>query len=127
MHSGGRVFSNMIKKACLLLFAVTATALAVVLPGTMRNTISLTWDYDTNSPPDVFKLYTSTNAAMPTTNWTLVAGVSGTIRNITISNINAQQCFFYVTASNWWGESTPSNVAGTPQIPGSVGNLRISQ
>jgi hypothetical protein len=114
----------------LALVALTvATAIAVVLPGEFRKTVTLTWDYDPNAvtSDSVFKLYSSTNVALPFTNWTPVGTVSGTIRTITVSNIAAQQCWFAVTFSNWWGESLPSNIAGTPQIPGAVSNLRISQ
>ena len=110
-----------------LVSMLVVTAIAVVLPGQPRTSISLSWDYDTNNLPDVFKIYTSTNLVLPTSNWTLVGAVSGNVRNITISNIAMQQCWFYATASNWWGESSPSSVAGTPQTPGSVSNLRISQ
>lgn len=108
---------------------ILAAGLAVVVPGPtpVRNSVSLTWDYDTNNVPDVFKLYTSTNLALPTTNWTLVGSVSGAIQNISITNINQQQQWFFVTASNWWGESDPSNIAGIPQPPSVVGNLQISK
>lgn len=118
----------MIKTITFMLVAFAAvTAVAVVLPGQMRNVVTLSWDYDTNSPPDAFKLYSSTNLSEPSTNWQHIATLSGTIRNVTISNIIAQQCWFYVTASNWWGESLPTNVAWIPQPPREVSNLRISQ
>lgn len=102
------------------------TSFAVGTAPPLKNSVSLSWDYDTNNAPDVFKLYTSTDITTPTTNWTLVATVSGNIHNATISNIPAQQAFYYVTASNWWGESNPSNIAGTPQIPGAVSNLQMT-
>lgn len=96
----------------------------VAPPSRFRNLVTFTWDNDTNSVVDAFKLYTSTDITVPITNWTLVATVSGDVRSIAISNIAAQQAWFYATASNWWGESPPSNIAGIPQPP-SVVNLRI--
>jgi len=107
--------------------ATIATTIAAVLPGQLRNTITLSWDYGTNSPPDVYKLYASTSLTAPTTGWTLIATVPGSIQEVTLSNVVAQQRWFYVTASNWWGESPPSNTTGTPQPPGQVTNMRISQ
>lgn len=90
-----------------------------------RSEIGLEWDQDTNSIPDVFKLYTATNLNTPITNWTLVAEISGNVYKAAITNIALQQSFFLLTASNWWGESLPSNVAGTPPIPSDEINLRI--
>jgi len=117
-----------VKKLILLAAAIVVTVVAFAVtpgPSGFRKTVALSWDYDTNNAPDAFKLYSSTNIGLPATNWPLVATVSGNVQNITISNITAQQMWFYVTASNWWGESLPSNTAGTPQPPGSVINLRI--
>ncbi len=114
----------MIKLISFLVLVITATAMAVVLPGTPRDTITLAWDYSSNDA-DVFKLYSSTNIAIPLTNWTLAATTSGTNRFVTVSNIVARQQWFYVTASNWWGETYPSNIAGTVQMLGAVLNTRI--
>lgn len=113
--------------ACLLAAFFAVTAIAVVMPGQMRNTVTLSWDYDDANPPDAFKLYSSTNLAEPFTNWTHIATLSGNVHNATVSNIAYQQCWFYVTASNWWGESLPSEIAWVPQPPSEVSNLRISQ
>lgn len=104
-----------------------ATAIAVVMPGQMRNTITLTWDTYPSNAADVLKVYSSTNLSFSLSNWPLIATVSTTNVSLTISNIVSQQCWFYMTASNWWGESPPSSVVGTQQTPGSVSNLRISQ
>jgi hypothetical protein len=93
--------------------------------GTFRSTIGLQWDQATNSAPDLFKLYTTTDISTPLTDWKLVATVSGEIHNITISNIEPIQAYFYLVASNWWGESLPSNVAQTPPIPSDVRGLTI--
>lgn len=111
-----------------LLNLITLTILAMgapVMPGEMRNSVALSWDYDTNNAPDVFKLYSSGDISSPLTNWPLVATVSGNVHDISIGNLVPQQAWFYVTASNWWGESLPSNLAGIPQPPSGVGNLRI--
>lgn len=127
MNAPGRVGLMTKPLTFMLVVFAAATAIAVVLPGQMRNVVTLSWDYDTNNLPDAFKLYSSTNLSEPATNWTPIATLSGTIRNVTISNIPKQECWFYVTASNWWGESLPSNIAWVPQPPSEVSNLRISR
>ena len=118
----------MTKPILFLSALVCAVAVVAFAAGTVpaSKTVSFTWDYDTNSVVDAFKLYTSTNVNAPSTNWTLIGTVSSSIRAINLSNVAPAQAWYFVTASNMWGESLPSNIVGTPQPPNAVTNLRIS-
>lgn len=80
--------------------------------------VILEWDYPTvdESPDLVFKLYHSPIASAPLANWVCLTNIPGTNRQVRV-NVEAGKNFFYLTASNWWGESTPSNVASTPALP----------
>lgn len=116
-------------KVLLALTAVAVLAIAAfaAMPIKVHSTVSLSWDYDPTNSVDAFKLYSSTDPAVPVTSWPLVATVSSNIHNITLSNLSAQQSWFFVTASNLWGEGVPSVTVGMPQPPAEVTNLRISQ
>lgn len=104
---------------CLLLIAGAVLASVPMVP----TSVVLAWDQSTNQP-DVFKLYCSADMAVPLNLWTNVATVAGT--NTCITNVMLPgKMFFYVTASNFWGESGPSNVTNTPVVPQSVTNLTI--
>ena len=81
---------------------MAVTDIAVVLPGQPRSSISLSWDYDTNNLPDVFKLYTSTNLSLPTTNWTVLgASLNGTGIPLSATNLisASEQRFFRIKVS----------------------------
>jgi hypothetical protein len=71
----------------------------------------------------MFKLYHSTDPAVPLAQWTPLTNIAGTNLSVTLNIEPGVHCFF-LTASNWWGESDPSNVASTPAPPRS-GNLTI--
>lgn len=102
----------------ILLLLVSIVTLGV-LPGQLRNSVTLAWD---GYPPGelstnlTFKVYSSTNPAVPLTNWQVFTNVVGTNTSVVIV-MQPEQRFFFVTASNLWGESTPSNVAGSPPPP----------
>ena len=94
--------------------------------------VVLLWNYPTNGITDdmVFSLHSHTNSgamleewpvatSVPVTNWysnsVCIAPVSGTNYVFSTTNMTLPGAqFFYVTASNWWGESDPSNVLGLP-------------
>ena len=102
-------------------------SLAVVLPpGTLRTSVTLAWNYPTNqlSTNLTFKIYSSTNLTLPVTNWPLVQTVAGTNLSVTMP-IDGQQRWYVMTSSNWWGESSFSNVAGTEPLPRSDVDLGI--
>lgn len=107
-------------KTRIILFLLLSGLLA-----TAQN-IRLLWDY-TNSTtlPDVFKLYHSIDLALPLTNWSYMTNTSGTNLSLVLQ-IPPGQHFFYLTASNFWGEGPPSNVASTPPLPTNA-TLRIER
>ena len=94
-------------------------------------------DLDTNL---VFKLYGTTNVALPLTNWLVMASAAATSAvstNLIGTNLVATfnipvtitpgRFFFVCTASNFWQESVPSNVASTPALPRSDSKLTIKR
>lgn len=109
-----------------------ALAVAAVLclgapPGVIRTNVTLAWDpYPTNqiSPDLVLKVYSSTNATAPLSTWPLLTTVNPTNSTVTLPT-DAQQRFFVMTASNWWGESFFSNVTNTPPTLRLTNNLRL--
>jgi hypothetical protein len=92
-----------------LLILLSAFCLAFVPSG--PTTITLAWNYQQDI--DAFYVYQSTNvtAAMPWQPCTNTAASSVTIQ------VMPGRMFYYVTASNFWGESGPSNTIGTPAVP----------
>lgn len=88
--------------------------------------IRLDWDYPPNeiTTDIVFRVYSSTNITIPITNWMVLTNVTTNEAHLTIS---PGRTFFYVTASNFWGESDPSNVVGLPPLPTNGTNLRIQR
>lgn len=101
------------------LVAVGLALHAAVVPGVFPTQVTLKWDqYPTNqiSPDLVFKIYSHTNIAVPFTNWPVVKTVAGTNLSTTFPMQPAAR-YFVLTASNFWGESSFSNVASTPAPP----------
>lgn len=100
---------------------------AAVLHGAIISpqNITLHWTYPPSEvTPDLsFRLYTASVLGGP---WTVLKTIPGTNTQTTISVIPAK-AFYYLTASNFWGESDPSTVAGTPAPPVSGGTLSITK
>jgi hypothetical protein len=65
------------------------------------------------SVPDIYKLYYTTNVGQPLTNWVVLAVIPGDQTNYHTAMVPGAY-FFTMTASNFWGESPFSNLAGTP-------------
>jgi hypothetical protein len=102
------------------LVAVVATAFAV--SGAVRATALLLWDYPAEEVAGVtFKVYFSTNMSTPASNWGLVTNVTGT--NVVVP-ISAGNGFWFVTASNEFGESGLSNIA-TSTVARNVSGVKI--
>jgi hypothetical protein len=104
----------------LLVFAATLlpARAAVIVPGVLFTNVTLAWSYPSNelSTNMVFKLYSTTNTALPMTSWPLVKMIPGPNLTTTFP-MQAELRFFVMTASNFWGESTFSPVAATPPAP----------
>ncbi len=119
------------KAALLLATLMAAYIFALVQASTLPPagapcSVTFAWDYQkSNMTPDlVFKLYGTSNSALPVTNWTLLTTVFGTNLQVVVDVLPGAQ-FFVLTASNFWGESDPSNVIATPPLPRGDVNLRI--
>lgn len=123
--------------------ALIAAALMPPLPPGATVPIVLSFDYPTNGMDTnlVFVLRGTTNVgtatpwpvettipAMPfwTNAWALP--VNGTNYTITFTNQTIPDIhFWYVTATNFWGESDPSNVLGLPPLPTNTKNLKAAR
>lgn len=112
--------------ALLILWAVAALGLTL-LP--VKNQFALKWDYTNDvriDPTFCFVIYTSADLSNPITNWSVYTNVSGSnswtaemeSNNVVyaVSNVSAQlsQQYWFVTASNFFGESLPSNTVTSP-------------
>jgi hypothetical protein len=102
----------MMKRAVLLLALLSLAA----IPNTPQP-VTLAWDpYPAASTDMVFKLYHSVDLAIPLSAWQVMTGVAGSSTQVTV-NIMPGPHFFFLTASNFWGESDASNIALTPTVP----------
>jgi hypothetical protein len=107
------------------LLALLAVLALLVLPvnAALRDSVTLAWNYPDPSDIETFVIYSSDDAAAPLP-WAKFRDVPAkdadgkTVTEYTIKPIAPGKHFFYVTAKNFWGESDPSNVAGTPGAPG---------
>ena len=100
-----------------LLGLIAATLCLAFTFGPLRNTVTLEWTpqdpgWQTN---ESYNLRGSPDITVPLTNWAIITNVSGT--NAVTLPWQATNFFFYVTASNYWGESSNSNIAWTPPPP----------
>lgn len=105
----------------------------------------LLWDYPTNaiSTDLTFNLYSQTNLAIAPSNWVRVATypaqnwysngvwtlpVQGTNYVVTVTNLVLPGVqWYYVTASNFWSDSDPSNTLGLPPVPAQSVNMRAQR
>ena len=112
-------FIRSIAVLCLLL-AVNAAA--------PSGLVTLSWDYPAYELSDklTFKVYSSATMVLPLESWPVLTNVSGTNLSVKLQILPGQR-FFYMTASNFWGESGPSNLIGTPPLPRDMTNLTISR
>jgi hypothetical protein len=83
--------------------------------------VTVGWFYpDSGIDIDCFKIYSSGDLAVPLAQWKLAATVPGSnlVADLPVYTVKA---FYYVTASNYLGESTPSNtlrLAGWTNVTG---------
>jgi hypothetical protein len=100
--------------ALTILLASTIWCQAVVPP---IQSVTLAWDSVTNTTVELYKLYEisgpATNLLATTTNLT-----------VTLTNVLAMPHRWFVTASNMWGESDPSNLLVVPGAPVPPTNLK---
>jgi hypothetical protein len=124
---------KIIKSLC----ALAALSLGLAASAQTRP-LAFTWSYTNSTIPDSFVLFSTTDLATPLTNWSAIAQIPCPVTatnvstnqglvmtNYTLSlvtNYSAvflpAQRYFTVAASNIWGFSPFSNVAGTPGVAG---------
>ena len=94
--------------------------LLVIGVASVRTSAMLVWDYPTAELPSVsFNVYHAINAAGP---FSVLTNVSAT--NCTVQILQGSH-FYYVTATNEWGESDPSETASAT-VARRGQNLRIT-
>ena len=103
--------------------------------GTFR--IWFSWLAPTNQPPSqlTWRLYGTTNAALPTNQWTLIATIPFS-NTVTVGNrmyytnfVTPGTWFFTMTTSNnanFWAESFFSDAASTPPPPPVLNDLQLN-
>lgn len=102
-------------KTLIALFIFCLTVLAV--------DVTLIWN--ANDPLDQvegYRLYQSTNIAGP---FNYIGSANTT--NFVVTGLSPGVYFWYVTATNYWGESLPSNKASTPPVAGKVMQLKVNR
>jgi hypothetical protein len=117
--------SDILKQIARYLVLVLALLALGFSAQPLRNSVTFAWSYPTNelSTNLTFKLYASPDVTVPLTNWAVLTNVVGTNLQVTVP-LAATNLFFFLTASNYWGEGNPSGVVSTPAPPRN-GSLQI--
>jgi hypothetical protein len=89
-------------------------------------TVQVYWNPPASGSPDLYKLYATNDAAAPLNTWPLLTAIPGNVTNASLSLVPGQ-VFFYLTASNFWGESGPSNITNTPAVLTNASRLQITR
>jgi hypothetical protein len=105
-------------RSALLIFLV-ALVIAFAVSAQSHRVLRLVWDANDPEEEAQYIIYSAPEAAGP---WSKVAHLSETTWTITAVG---ERMFYYVTASNAWGESDPSHVTNTPCRAGLVRSMQI--
>lgn len=105
---------------CLIVFGV------IVLVAWLAKGADVTLEW--NGSPSVeevkgYAIWHATNIAGP---WERITNSIGTETNATV-NVPVGVHFFFVTATNFWGESEPSNIAWTPPKASAIEKVKIER
>lgn len=112
----------------LLIAAIILLALDRVIgaPGdTPTGPVAITLYWDPNPPAEEVQVYVVRQATNVLGPWSIVA--TPTTTNTIITLPVPGKWFWFVTASNFWGESVPSNTNSTPLPAGKVQATKISR
>lgn len=104
---------------------ILATILAAMTASPALKKLKLVWDWTGPIQEQNFYVHMSTDPFLPLTNWPAIAFVQGT-NEYRIEPLQ-QKAFYYVTATNMWGESDPSNTATASSAPRGPTVLRIER
>lgn len=112
------------KTRLTLLFSLLA--LAAFGQGSLT-TVTLAWDPVpglANDSTAAYVLYHSPDAGTWPAGWSVVTNVPATRTSVDIRVLPGVH-FYTLTASNFWGESTNSNVVSTPVTPDKPKGLKV--
>lgn len=112
------------KLAAILLGSVMLSAM--IFAGSPK-TVRLIWTYpaDEVTPELGFVIFSSTNIAIPLTNWLVLTNAPGTSRSLVITAVPGKN-YFAMKATNALGESDFSEVA-IGILPRSDVNLQVTK
>jgi len=97
------------RKTLMVILALLSIAAVQMTP----TPITLAWNPQPDA--DAYYVYASTNVAAPMP-WAPITNTPALVApSVTIQPVPSRM-FYYVTASNFWGESGPSNTIGTPAV-----------
>jgi hypothetical protein len=84
--------------------------------------VTLVWNDPNPADADVagYRVYQQTNAALP-----FIYVGSTNVTNFVVKGLAPGKYYWYVTCSNFWGESLQSNQAHTPAAVVGVTNLTV--
>lgn len=85
--------------------------------------VQLAWD--ANPASDEVERYYVHQSAQVTGPWTIVT--NSATNAVRVQLTNQGRYFWYVTASNFWGMSGPSNITNTPTVASSVNTLKLQR
>lgn len=108
------------------LIATAIAAAIIVLAAWLCAGADVTLEW--NGSPSVeevkgYAIWHATNIAGP---WERITNSIGTETNATV-NVPVGVHFFFVTATNFWGESEPSNIAWTPPKASAIEKVKIER
>jgi alpha/beta superfamily hydrolase len=93
--------------------------LLATVAASVSEIVTLAWQHGASGPDPAttYRIYHSTDVALPVAQWAEVAQIAGDQTNHSL-NIMPGEHFFVMNASNFWGlSSNYSNVASTPEVP----------
>lgn len=114
----------MTKKLVLLLILALSHLSAFAVVATTNRTVIVAWDPN----PSADQVTNYTLYAAPTSNgvYTAISSVVGSVTNTVLTNLVAQERWYYLTAKNFWGlESDPSEKVHTPDAPTQIQGLGV--
>ena len=119
---------SIIKKIKVGIAILAISCAAMVNADSATSNVQLNWNYPVSelSTNLSFVIYSSTNATLPMTNWTVLTNVVGTATNITLNVVQGEN-YYAVKVKNFWGESDFSQVVSTPAVPRSGIALTIKK
>ena len=97
--------------------------LASLIAASAALALTISWDYPADEMDGItFYVYETTNVIGG--NWAIKTNTTAT--NVSFAVAPGKR-FYRATASNFWGESDPSNIINTPEVAKMPANLTIKK